>query len=116
MRETTWHGKHNPSAEFHGGRVHIDEQPRGGYEHNDGLRIWILFTNIRGSRPVGVVSNKSSLKIIFQDFQTVCIVLEVFFAASDFYLFCWCHDSLRQKVAHFRFYKPKINNTYKKEF
>ena len=49
-----------------------------------------------------VVSNKFSLKIIFQDFQTVCIVLEVFFAASDFYLFCWCHDSLRHKVAHFR--------------
>ena len=48
-----------------------------------------------------VVSNKYSLKINFQDFQTVCIVLEVFFAASDFYLFCWCHDSLRQKVAHF---------------
>ena len=49
-----------------------------------------------------VVSNKSSLRIIFQDFQTVCIVLEVFFAASDFYLFCWCHDSLRQKVANLK--------------
>ena len=47
-----------------------------------------------------VVSNKYSLKINFQDFQTVCIVLEVFFAASDFYLFCWCHDSLRQKVTN----------------
>ena len=35
----------------------------------------------------------------FKQFQTVSIVLEVFFAASDFYLFCFCHKTFRKKVS-----------------
>ena len=34
----------------------------------------------------------------FKEFQTLSIVLEVFFAASDFYLFCFCHKTFRKKV------------------
>ena len=37
----------------------------------------------------------------FKQFQTLSIVLEVFFAASDFYLFCFCHKSFRKKVSLF---------------
>ena len=35
----------------------------------------------------------------FKQFQTLSIVLEVFFAASDFYLFCFCHKTFRKKVS-----------------
>ena len=49
--------------------------------------------------PHNIEHRQYSILYLLQDFKTVCIVLEVFFAASDFYLFCWCHDSLRQKVA-----------------
>ena len=35
----------------------------------------------------------------FKEFQTLSIVLEVFFAASDFYLFCFCHKTFRKKVS-----------------
>ena len=35
----------------------------------------------------------------FKQFQTLSIVLEVFFAASDFYLFCFCHKRTKF-VAH----------------
>ena len=45
-----------------------------------------------------VACGHDSSETIFKDFQTVSIVLEVFFAASDFYLFCWCHQAFREKV------------------
>ena len=35
----------------------------------------------------------------FKEFQTLSIVLEVFFAASDFYIFCFCHKTFRKKVS-----------------
>ena len=35
----------------------------------------------------------------FKQFQTLSIVLEIFFAASDFYIFCFCHKTFRKKVS-----------------
>ena len=62
------------------------------------LSIEFFFTNI----PMAVVKIAMSFgysdEAIFEEFVVLSIVLEVSFAASNFYLYCLCNSQIRRKV------------------